>query len=156
SDLTALLQWLVFNVLVGNTDAYLKSLSFLVSPAGIQLAPFYYLICTAVYDTLAFGQSRWPAATTLAWPLEGRARIAEIDRQCQLETGEAMRIKPATVARLMDSLKDKIAGEAQALYAQVERENAELVAQCPELAATFAGELRCLRTILHMVIAEQV
>ena len=153
---TALFQWLVFNVLVGNTDAHLKNLSFLVSPAGFQLAPFYDLICTAVYDTPAFGQTRWPAATTMAWPLQGRARIAEIDRQCLMEAGEAMRIKPATVARLLNSLKSRIVGEAQALYAQVERENAELIAQRPELTATFAGELRCLRSILHMVIAEQV
>lgn len=153
---TALFQWLVFNVLVGNTDAHLKNLSFLVSRAGIQLAPFYDLICTAVYDTPAFEQSRWPAATTMAWPLEGRARIAEIDRQCLMEAGEAMRIKPNTVARLLDSLRGKLAGEAQALYAQVERENAELIAQRPELAATLAGELRCLRSILHVVIAEQV
>ena len=153
---TALFQWLVFNVLVGNTDAHLKNLSFLVSPVGIQLAPFYDQICTAVYDTPAFEQSRWPAATTLAWPLEGRTRISEINRHCLLEAGEAMRIKPATVARLLDSLKGKIAGEARALYAQVERENASLSAQRPELAATFAGELRCLRAILHVVIAEQV
>lgn len=47
---TALFQWLVFNVLVGNTDAHLKNLSFLVSSTGIQLAPFYDLICTAVYS----------------------------------------------------------------------------------------------------------
>lgn len=153
---TALFQWLVFNVLVGNTDAHLKNLSFLVSHAGIQLAPFYDLICTAVYDTPAFGQARWPAATTLAWPIEGRARIADIDRRCLAEAGEAMHIKPGTVVRLLDSLRDKIAGEAQALYAQVERENAELIAQRPELAATLAGELRCLRSILHVVIAEQV
>ncbi|SFB54685.1 HipA domain-containing protein [Azotobacter beijerinckii] len=153
---TALFQWLVFNVLVGNTDAHLKNLSFLASHAGIQLAPFYDLICTAVYDTPAFDQARWPAATTLAWPIEGRARIAEVDRRCLMEVGEAMRIRPSTVARLLDSLRDKVAGEAQALYAQVERENAELIAQRPELAATFAGELRCLRTILHVVIAEQV
>jgi len=146
----------VFNVLVGNTDAHLKNLSFLVSQAGIQLAPFYDLICTAVYDTPAFDQPRWPAATSMAWPLQGRARIAEIDRQCLLEAGEVMRIKPATVARLLDSLKDKITSEAQALYVQVERENAELIALRPELAATFAGELRCLRTIQHVVIAEQV
>ncbi|TBW32527.1 type II toxin-antitoxin system HipA family toxin [Azotobacter chroococcum] len=153
---TALFQWLVFNVLVGNTDAHLKNLSFLVSHAGIQLAPFYDLICTAVYDTPAFGQARWPAATTLAWPIEGRVRIADIDRRCLAEAGEAMQIKPGTVVRLLDSLRDKIVGEAQALYAQVERENAELIAQRPELAATLAGELRCLRSILHVVIAEQV
>jgi serine/threonine-protein kinase HipA len=153
---TALFQWLVFNVLVGNTDAHLKNLSFLMSPAGIRLAPFYDLICTAVYDTPALGENRWPAATTLAWPLQGRAQIAEVDRRCLLEAGEAMRIKPATVARLLDSLRDRIAGEAQALYAQVERENAELIAQRPKLVATLAGELRCLRAILHVVIAEQM
>lgn len=153
---TALFQWLVFNVLVGNTDAHLKNLSFLVSRAGIRLAPFYDLICTAVYDTPAFEQSGWPAATRMAWPIADRARIAEIDRPCLLAAGQALRIKPATVTRLLDNLKDKIAGEAQALYAQVERENAALIAQRPELAATLAGELRCLRAIQHVVIGEQV
>jgi serine/threonine-protein kinase HipA len=38
----------------------------------------------------------------------------------------------------------------------VERENAGLIDEHPELAATFAGELRCLRAIVHVVIAEQV
>lgn len=67
-----------------------------------------------------------------------------------------MQIKPGTVVRLLDSLRDKIAGEAQALYAQVECENAELIERRLELAATLAGELRCLRAILHVAIAEQV
>ena len=92
----------------------------------------------------------------LAWPIEGRARIAEVDRRCLMEAGEAMRIKPGTVVRLLDTLRSRVVGEAQALYAQVERENAGLIERRPELAATFAGEMRCLRTILHVVIAEQV
>ncbi|WKN20195.1 HipA domain-containing protein [Azotobacter vinelandii] len=153
---TALFQWLVFNLLVGNTDAHLKNLGFLVSHGGIRPAPFYDLICTAVYDTPAFDNGRWPAATTLAWPLEGRARIAEVDRRCLLEASEILRIKPATATRLLDSLRGRIADEARALHAQVERENAVLIDRRPELAATFAGEMRCLRAIIHVVIAEQV
>ncbi|MGI9211452.1 MAG: HipA domain-containing protein, partial [Methylococcaceae bacterium] len=40
---TRLFSWLVFNILVGNTDAHLKNLSFMVSHDGIQLAPHYDL-----------------------------------------------------------------------------------------------------------------
>jgi len=109
-----------------------------------------------VYGTPAFGSDRWPSATTLAWPLEGWTRLAEVDRRGLAEAGEAMRIKPNTVERLLDNLRSKIVGEAHALYAQIERENAELIERRPELAATLAGELRCLRAILHVVIAEQV
>src|SRR5690606_35843334 len=36
-----LFQWLAFNALVGNTDAHLKNISFLVRPEGVQLAPFF-------------------------------------------------------------------------------------------------------------------
>src|SRR5690606_22286919 len=43
--------WLVFNVLIGNSDAHLKNLSFLVSHEGIQLAPFYDLLSIAAYES---------------------------------------------------------------------------------------------------------
>ena len=57
---TRLFNWLAFNVLVGNTDAHLKNLGFLVSPRGLALAPCYDLLCTAVYESRAFDQQRWP------------------------------------------------------------------------------------------------
>ena len=46
--------------------------------------------------------------------------------------------------------------EAEALYAEVEADNARIVQARPELAATLAGELRCLRAILHTVLKEMV
>ncbi|WP_070990167.1 type II toxin-antitoxin system HipA family toxin [Halofilum ochraceum] len=45
----ALLRWLVFNYLIGNADAHAKNLSFLLRGAGVELAPFYDLMSTAVY-----------------------------------------------------------------------------------------------------------
>lgn len=56
-------RWLVFNLLVGNGDNHLKNISFLVDASGIQVAPAYDLLSTAVYDTraLANERSRWPA-----------------------------------------------------------------------------------------------
>jgi serine/threonine-protein kinase HipA len=43
---------------------------------------------------------------------------------------------------------------AEALYAEVEAENAKIASARPELSATMAGESRCLRTILHTVLKD--
>lgn len=45
-----LLRWLVFQVLLGNTDAHAKNLSFYMTTAGPVLAPAYDLLCGALYQ----------------------------------------------------------------------------------------------------------
>ncbi|MCK5842136.1 MAG: type II toxin-antitoxin system HipA family toxin [Candidatus Sabulitectum sp.] len=48
-----LLKWLVFNLLIGNSDAHAKNLSILFHPDGkVELAPFYDLVCTMSYAGL--------------------------------------------------------------------------------------------------------
>ena len=44
-----LLRWLVFQVLLGNTDAHAKNLSFYMTTAGPVQAPAYDLLCGALY-----------------------------------------------------------------------------------------------------------
>lgn len=44
-----LLRWLVFQVLLGNTDAHAKNLSFYMTVAGPIQAPAYDLLCGALY-----------------------------------------------------------------------------------------------------------
>ena len=46
------LDWLSFNFLIGNNDSHSKNLSLLLLDNKIQLAPFYDLLCTAVYPKL--------------------------------------------------------------------------------------------------------
>lgn len=149
-----LFGWLVFNVLVGNSDAHLKNLSFLVSHEGVQLAPFYDLLSVASYDTPAFGKKGWPAQTQLAWPILGVRHFADINRGLMLEAGAALNLARGTAERLLEYLRSRIAQDAGALYAEVEAENAQIADARPELSATMAGESRCLRTILHTVIKE--
>lgn len=52
ADIKALLQWVVFNFLIGNADAHGKNVSLLLGEQGPQLAPFYDLMSTAVYPEL--------------------------------------------------------------------------------------------------------
>jgi serine/threonine-protein kinase HipA len=151
---TRLFGWLVFNVLIGNSDAHLKNLSFLISHEGIQLSPFYDLLSVASYDTPAFDKKGWPAQTQLAWPiLEGR-HFSDINRALLLEAGAALNLAKGTAERLLENLRSRIAQEAEVLYAEIEAENAPFSNERPYLSATMAGESRCLRTILHIIIKE--
>jgi serine/threonine-protein kinase HipA len=151
---TRLFSWLVFNVLVGNTDAHLKNLSFMVSHDGIQLAPHYDLLSTACYETRAFDKNGWPDQTQLAWPILGVRHISDIDRSLLIQAGAALSIAKTTAERLLDNLVRRIVSATESLYAEVESENATLIHQRPELAATLAGESRCLRAIHYAVIKE--
>lgn len=52
-DVRALLNWTIFNFLIGNADAHGKNISLLFMDDGPVLAPFYDLLSTAVYPELA-------------------------------------------------------------------------------------------------------
>ncbi len=149
-----LFGWLVFNVLVGNSDAHLKNLSFLVSHEGVQLAPFYDLLSVATYETPAYDKKGWPAQTPLAWPILGVSHFSGINRNLLLDAGASLNLAKGTAERLLENLRSRAVQEAEALYAEVESKNAQIAHARPELSATMAGESRCLRTILHTVIKE--
>ncbi|MCX7099723.1 MAG: type II toxin-antitoxin system HipA family toxin [Methylococcales bacterium] len=48
-----LIEWVVFNVLTGNMDSHAKNLSLMTIGGSTKLAPFYDLVCTAVYPNLS-------------------------------------------------------------------------------------------------------
>ena len=49
-DSLLLLDWVLFNFLIGNADSHAKNLSWLYAGGSIRLAPFYDLLSTAVYE----------------------------------------------------------------------------------------------------------
>lgn len=52
-DKKRLIEWVIFNVLAGNMDGHAKNLSLMTQGKHTQLAPFYDLVCTAVYPNLS-------------------------------------------------------------------------------------------------------
>ena len=52
-DIKILLNWVAFNLLIGNADAHAKNLALLFTEEGPRLAPFYDMLCTAIYGELA-------------------------------------------------------------------------------------------------------
>ena len=51
SDRLDLVNWVMFNLIIGNADAHAKNISLLRPPKGPQLAPFYDLMSTNIYPT---------------------------------------------------------------------------------------------------------
>lgn len=49
ADTRRLLEWVIFNLAVGNMDCHAKNISMLTTQEGTRLAPFYDLMCTRVY-----------------------------------------------------------------------------------------------------------
>lgn len=45
-----LLQWVLFNLLIGNSDSHGKNISFFVSKKGYELAPLYDLLNITIYE----------------------------------------------------------------------------------------------------------
>ncbi|MHC1481609.1 HipA domain-containing protein [Frateuria aurantia] len=151
-----LFQWQLFNLLVGNGDAHLKNLSFLVGSDGVQLAPHYDLLSTAVYEARAIGGERWPAAAELAWPMQGRRVFADIDPACLLAAAAELGLSRDTAARLLRTMQTRIEREAALLLARVEQDNQQLSALRPALGPGLQGELRCLRAMVHVVIKDML
>jgi len=149
-----LYNWLVFNVLTGNNDAHLKNLSFLVDGGGVQLAPHYDLLCTACYEAPLFDKQGWPERTELPWPILGVARFADVSHALLVEAGAALGIRPSQAGRMFEVQRDRILDEAMRLLSDVEVQNSRLAQQRSELVPTLAGELRCLRGVVHVVMRE--
>lgn len=51
-NMFALLDWICFNLLIGNNDSHSKNISLLLKGDKTELAPFYDLLCTAIYPNL--------------------------------------------------------------------------------------------------------
>lgn len=142
-----LYRWLVFNLLVGNHDAHLKNLSFLVDSDGIALAPHYDLLCTVLYGN---GQdpARW-ADAELPVALDHVQHYRQLRRPDVLAAGQALGLGRATAARMLDQQLQQLPAAADQLYVELES-----AANAGAAHALHGGELRLLRQIRHLVITD--
>lgn len=106
ADRMALLQWVIFNFLIGNADAHAKNLSMLFTSRGPRLAPFYDLICTQVYPDLA---------EKSAMRIGGENRPEWIRQKHWEKLGESAAIKSSLVLKTLKAAAGDIVPAAQAL-----------------------------------------
>jgi serine/threonine-protein kinase HipA len=150
----SLYRWLIFNLSLANTDNHLKNLSFIVSAAGIELAPAYDLLSTGAYHTRAFANERanWPAVD-LAIELPGAATLATVTRESVLSAGEALGLPRRLGERELDRLTSSLLPAVNALERRIEHQNAGYP---PPVHVFLGGERRLVSTINHIIVRDML
>lgn len=98
-DKKRLIEWVIFNVLVGNMDGHAKNLSLITQGKRTQLAPFYDLVCTAVYPHLS---------PKLAFKIGGENRPKWLMARHWQRFAEDVAVKPKFVDKLMAEMIERI------------------------------------------------
>jgi serine/threonine-protein kinase HipA len=125
-DLRHLVEWVFFNLYVGNNDSHAKNLSVFRRPGqGLALTPFYDLMCTRLYP----GLSR-----EFAFAIGGETRPGAIGREHAQTMAEQLRMRPSFVLKLAAQLAARMPGAVgQAVQ--------EMLPVLPPAARDLAGRL---------------
>ena len=116
----SLLAWTLFNLMVGNGDAHLKNISFMVTPAGIELAPFYDLVSTECYRAEIGNMPRWPAIA-LTMPIGNADTFGAVTREDFSRFAAELGSTRRAALRLVDEYCDKLERNAALLYDEFEQ-----------------------------------
>ena len=100
-DVLSLLNWVIFNYLIGNSDAHGKNISLLLLPEGPMLAPFYDLLSTRIY-------AHFGLAEGLAMKIGGEIDPNAIQKKHWEQFAEEVGIKPRLVLTRVAELAKKI------------------------------------------------
>ena len=151
-------RWIVFNTMVGNSDAHLKNISFLVDHDGKRVAPFYDLLCTAVYHTRVYSDDAvvWPHEK-LASPIAGANFFSDVTYEKLIETGMELGLAKSTAAREVAKIVGKLSEAAEDIASKLEATMRE--ADGPHGNPTpesVGAESRLLRSIRMIVIADML
>jgi len=92
-----LLDFVIFNALVGNHDAHSKNFSLLVTTQGAVLAPLYDVLCTAVYPRLS---------DKMAMKIGSKTKFSEVQARHWVQFANEAQLSPAQVKkRILDIAK---------------------------------------------------
>ncbi|MCA7950240.1 HipA domain-containing protein [Burkholderia seminalis] len=113
----AMLRWALLQLLIGNSDAHGKNISFFVSAAGLDPAPLYDLVCVNVYGD-AYVQD-------MAMAYGDVFRLDELSAFAMADFAHRARIRPAFVARELTRMATLAMGLAPELAEAEVYEGAE-------------------------------
>lgn len=96
-----MLQWLLFNYLIGNSDAHAKNLSFLVSAQGVRVAPLYDLVCGSVYGYNDMAQN---VGGETDFAMIDAAQWTRLAKDCAVQVALAQRLAQQLIKHITSKL----------------------------------------------------
>lgn len=107
-----LLDYLVFNALIGNHDAHGKNFSLLYTPAGTVLTPLYDALCTAVYPKLT---------DKMAMKIGSKYKFSEVQARHWEQFAVDSALSPAQVKKRILDIARRLPDVAYATLATFEK-----------------------------------
>lgn len=135
-----LFRWIVFNFLIGNSDAHLKNLSFLVQRDRIELLPHYDLLSTIIYAPTGESHNE-----PLSQALQDAERFGQVTRHHFIELAEQFNLNAKIAGKEMDHLARALNQAMDSEYLRLEQSD-----DYPGKA----GELRMLRQIKYVALQQ--
>lgn len=108
-DVLSLLNWVIFNVLIGNSDAHGKNLSLLLLPEGPRLAPFYDQLSTRIY-------THYGLTSDLAMKVGGESNPDAVQKKHWEMFAEEIGVKPRLVLGRAKYLAGKVQEKGLQLF----------------------------------------
>ena len=108
-DVLSLLDWVIFNYLIGNSDAHGKNISLLLLPDGPVLAPFYDQLSTRIY-------SHYGLSEGLAMKIGGEGSPSAIRREHWEGLAKETGIKKTLVLKRLADLARRVESARLALF----------------------------------------
>jgi serine/threonine-protein kinase HipA len=141
-NLLRLLDYIIFNCLVGNNDAHAKNFSLLYDKSGVQLAPLYDVLSTAVYPDLT---------DSMAMKIGSKYRFDELHARHWVQMAEAAQLGAPQLKRRVLEIAGVLPGLAQSLHAQFKVNDLDhpILGQITSLI-----EDRCTTTVKRFSVAD--
>ena len=100
ADTKRFIQWIFFNLYVGNNDSHAKNLSIYFLPKqGVKLTPFYDLLSTSLYS----GLSR-----KFAFNIGGESKPSNINKDQIIAMAKLLGFKPQYVLKIAEEISNSL------------------------------------------------
>ena len=116
-NIESYLDWICFNLLIGNNDSHSKNISFLMYEGKNELAPFYDLICTAIYPTLKKDFAFTIGDRTDFFKI-GRNQFSLLEAELEIKSGAFRNRMNMVISKLLQN-KDSVAEVIEAQFPEV-------------------------------------
>ncbi len=110
ADTIALLDYVLFNVLVCNTDAHAKNYSLQITGKGFKLAPLYDVMCADVWEGVT---------KNLAQKVAEKSRGEHLKHRHWLRMADDCGLNPTRLVARVDALANRVMAELGAAVADV-------------------------------------
>lgn len=139
-SLNTYMDWICFNLLIGNNDSHSKNISLLLHEGKIQLAPFYDLLCTAIYGKLK---------KSFSFKIGGREKFEEIGKKQFEALEDELGLKRGTWLERLQKMNSKILTQKDSVAQAVQRRlpGSKIIPRISELIADRSKGLKSQKAI---------